>query len=251
MVGVVVDSAGSVYALVASQDETNGVWWVSPDGSTVVQFARLPAGAFPNDLIIDTAGRIYVTDSVGGRIFRVTGNDGAAEVWAQSPLLLGNVESPGPIGMPIGANGIALAPGGQAVYVAVSEQESIVRIPIRPDGSAGAATVVAEDDDLAGVDGIDVGPTGLIYGAVNEQNQIVTVDPATGRVSVVASGSEFHFPAVLRFSPDGSRYYVTNFDAPVLLGLAPGPARTGLLVIDTAPGTGIAPPRTGDGGLAE
>jgi hypothetical protein len=89
----------------------------------------------------------------------------------------------------------------------------------------------------------------VVYVAVNQQNQIATVDPASGRVAVVESGSAFRFPASVRFSPDMSRYYVPNFEGLVLFGLAPGPARTGLLVVDTAPSGAVRPPSTGDGGL--
>jgi hypothetical protein len=110
-------------------------------------------------------------------------------------------------------------------------------------------TLVAEDSRLAGADGLAVGPGGVVYVAVNQQNQIATVDPASGRVAVVESGSAFRFPASVRFSPDMSRYYVPNFEGLVLFGLAPGPARTGLLVVDTAPSGAVRPPSTGDGGL--
>ena len=181
LVGVFAADSTNVYALVSSNDEKNGVWYVSNHGRSVQQVAKLPVGTFLNDLVLDRTGRLYVTDSIGGRVFRVLAT-GAVETWAQHSLLLGNVAAPGPIGFPIGANGIAMAPSRDALYVAVSEGARIVRIPIRPDGSAGAITVVAENRALDGADGIDVGPNGVIYAAVNGQNQIVAVDPATGRV---------------------------------------------------------------------
>ena len=260
LIGVLALDSTNVYALVQTNDDKTGVWLISQHGLSVKQIAKLPVGSLPNDLIADAQGRLYVTDTIGGRVFRVQPT-GAVETWAAHSLLLGNVASPGPLGFPLGANGIAMAPSRDAVYVAVSEKARIVRIPIRPDGSAGPVTVVAENRALDGADGIDVGPNGVIYASVNGQNQIVAVDPATGSVDVVASGPIFHFPAVLRFSPDFKRLYVTNFDGLVLFGLAPGPARTGLLAIDVAglapqplavaPRPAIVPPSTGTAGLAQ
>jgi len=258
LVGLAATDSTNVYALVFASDDRNGVWLVSQHGRSVTQVAKLPVGSLANDLIQDSSGRLYVTDTIGGRIFRVSAT-GAVETWAEHRLLLGNVAAPGPLGFPIGANGIALAPGREAVYVIVSEGARLVRIPIRTDGRAGTPTVVAEAAALRGGDGIDVGPNGVVYVAVNEQNHIATVDPATSRVDVVASGSMFRFPAVLRFSPDLRTLYVTNFDGLVLFGLAPGPARPGLLAIDVA---ALAPqrpaaappiqaPSTGSGGLLD
>jgi sugar lactone lactonase YvrE len=252
-VGLASVDAANVYGLVFSPTDTsNGVWYVSQQG--VHQIAELPLGSFPNDLVRDEAGQLYVTDVVGGRVYRVQPT-GEVELWAHDPLLLGNVEEIGPLGFPLGANGIAFAPGGDAVYVAVTEGARIVRFPIEADGSAGAMTVVAEDPALAGADGLAVDSSGTIYVSANAQNHIARVDPATGAVEVVASGSIFRFPAVLRFSPDERTLYVTNYDALVALGLAPGPARTGLLAIDVAAlgpqPAAITPPGTGDGGLAD
>jgi gluconolactonase len=268
LLGIAAIDSTNVYALVSSSDRSNGVWLISAHGARVEQFAALPVGVFPNDLVIDGAGRLFVTDTVGGRVYQVQSRNNA-RFWAESPLLLGNVASPGPLGIPIGANGIVLSPSEDAVFVAVSEGERIVRIPIRGDGSAGPVSVVAQNSALNGADGIDFGSDGSMYVAVFAQNHVVRVDPGTGRVEVFASGADFHFPAVPRFSPDFRTLYVTNFDAPVLFGLSPGPAMTGLLAINvealragSPPGTDLAaptppdqgrvvPPRTGSAGLAD
>jgi len=247
LTGVFAVDSTNVYALVFSQDDKNGVWAISQHGASVAQFAKLPTGSGPNDLVRDAGGRLYVTDMLGGRIFRVL-PDGSVTVWARDNLLLGNVSSPGPLGFPIGANGIALSAGKDALYVGVTEKSRIVRIPIRSDGSAGAVTVLAENPLLEGSDGIDVAPNGVIYAAVNAQNQVVSVDPSNGSVQVVASGSVFRFPSSVRFAPGSLRSYVLNFDGSVLFGLAPGPASTGILALEpvtsaapVAPGVSIPP----------
>jgi sugar lactone lactonase YvrE len=254
LVGLAAADSTNVYALVFSNDENNGVWYVSAHGASVSQVAQLPVGSLPNGLVLDGTGHILVTDTIGGRVFRVQPT-GEVEVWAADPSLLGNVDEIGPLGFPIGANGIVMAPDGDAIYVAVSEKARLVRIPINEDGSAGDVAVVAEDPALGGADGIDVGPEGAVYVAVNGQNQIAAVDPETGKVDVVASGSLFRFPATPRFSPDFETLYVTNFEGLVFFGLAPGPAAPGLLAIDfetlTPQPSAITPPVTGSAGLAD
>jgi sugar lactone lactonase YvrE len=139
-----------------------------------------------------------------------------------------------------------------------------VRIPVAVDGSAGDASVLAEDPSLHGADGIAVDAWGALYVATFFQNEIVRVDPSNGEVTVVASGPMFHLPAGVRFSPDFETLYATNSEAFVFFGLASGPAHTGLLAIQVdglgqmselpeppgAPDMALKPPSTGSGGLA-
>ena len=250
LVGIHAVDSSNVFALLNTEDESNGVWHVGQQG--VMQIAQLPPGLL-NDIVADSSGRLLVTDSVGGRIYAVH-RDGSVETWAEDPLLLGNVDEPGPLGFPVGANGIVLTPGGDAAYVAVSEKARIVRIEIAADGSAGQLSVTATDPVLGGADGLDLSSDGTLYVAVNGQNQIVAVDTASGSVEVLAAGEPFRFPAVARLSPDENTLYVTNFDGLVMFGLAEGPAMTGLLAMDlsafadTKPPS-IQPPATGSGGL--
>ena len=47
--------------------------------------------------------------------------------------------------------------------------------------------VAALADGLAGPEGIDLGPDGLLYVAEVGQKRVVTIDPATGAKTVIAS----------------------------------------------------------------
>jgi sugar lactone lactonase YvrE len=246
----IAEHAGSLYIL-ARSEERGSLWVVNADGGEPHKVADFPEGFRPNDLVFGKAGRMFVTDTEG-RVLRVQ-LFGSIETWAEGPLLLGNAEDPGPIGNPSGANGVALSPAGDAVYVSVSDAGRVVRIPIEEGGSAGDIEVVAEDSELEGADGIAFGPDGRLYVVVNFQDQVVAVDPATGAVEVVLSGPPFRFPAVPRFSPDFETLYVTNSDLGVLFGLRLGPAIPSLLAIDSellvdTPVT-VQPPSTGSGGL--
>jgi sugar lactone lactonase YvrE len=247
------EHAGSVYALV-SAGPASGVHVISRSTGSVSQVATLPADSFPNDLVFGDRGQIYVSDTAGGRILEVQ-PFGEVRTWFASPLIQGNVADPGPLGIPIGANGIAWAPDRKSLYVAVTEGARVVEIPVDSDGSAGEAVVVAEAPSLGGADGIVFGPDGTLYVTSFVQNHVVAIDIDTGNVEVVLSGDSYHAPATAVFSPDFETLYITNFDGLVLFGLAPGPPITALLAVDAASlaktvSPGITPPSTGSAGLA-
>ena len=100
---------------------------------------------FPNDVTLDKRGNVYATDTSRGAVWRISPR-GSAEVWADHPLLKGSGAFG--FGFPIGANGIALR--HNTIIVANTERGLLVALPIEPDGSAGAPTVLAESPALVG-----------------------------------------------------------------------------------------------------
>ena len=89
-IGMAIDAPGNVYVATATFDPaTSGVYKIARDGS----FARLPgtgAITFPNGIALDKNGNVYVTDTIGGAVWRVPANGGSATKWFESPLLLGD-----------------------------------------------------------------------------------------------------------------------------------------------------------------
>lgn len=183
--GLAVDAPGNVYAAVATFDAaTSGVYRIARDGS----FSRLPgtgAIAFPNGVTFDKRGNLYVTDTIRGAVWRVPAAGGPAELWFQSPLLLGDGSAG--IGVPIGANGIAFR--HKELVVGNSEGARLLRVPINPDGSAGSATVLAQGPALDFADGIAFDVHGGIWVAVIGQSKIVRVSPS-GDVATVATAAD-------------------------------------------------------------
>jgi sugar lactone lactonase YvrE len=168
--GLAVDAPGNVYVALTTLDpETAGVYRVSRDGTA----ERLPGTAdilFANGLAFDKLGNLYVTDSIGGAVWKIPPG-GSAEQWIQDPQLEGTGAFG--LGFPIGANGITFA--GNSLVVANTEKASLLRIPIRVDGSAGTPTVIADDPALFGADGLTLDVFGNVYVAVVAQNTIVRV----------------------------------------------------------------------------
>ncbi|HEX4423164.1 MAG TPA: hypothetical protein VH165_34870 [Kofleriaceae bacterium] len=181
-------------------------------GGPATVFAKHPEMVFPNGMVFDDAGQMYITDSAAGAVFRVSAV-GEVTKWVSGPTLTGGKDGCGAgngVGVPfdIGANGIVIDDG--AVIVTNTDHGSLVRIPIQADGSAGTPAEIAGPScaDLNGADGLAIAPNGDYIVAVNHQNKLARIDHA-GHVSTLLTGGLLDFPASVTF--DGGALYVGNF----------------------------------------
>lgn len=178
--------------------------------STVFMTLPDPAGAGLNDITFDGDGNAYVSDSFLGVVWkRAPGPDTTATAWVNDPLLRTSGVPP------FGANGLRFDPGGAALFVANTGNDTVVRIPVADGGAAGVPAVFA--NSINGADGLLVDEDGNVWVAANQADEIVVLDP-TGRA--VAKLGDFDgiardgapegllFPASLRFS--GKDLLVTN-----------------------------------------
>ena len=213
--GLAVDASGDVFVGVgasgAAPSPAPGVYRIAATGGPGRLFASAPGLVFPNGIDIDR-GLLYVTDSASGRIFEID-SSGTATIWAQAPLLAGDMAACGGTGAPfvIGANGIVH--DAENRYVAVTDFGRIVRVPITANGMAGTPVVLAEScTDLQGIDGIALDLDGSILGVRNgPSNTMVRVQP-DGTVSALQVGAPLDGPAsVVIDAPGGARrVLVTN-----------------------------------------
>ncbi|MFD2120836.1 hypothetical protein ACFSNO_16310 [Streptomyces cirratus] len=143
-----------------------GIWRITPDGS-VSRFVALPANTFTNGVGLDEHhGFLYLADSALGKVWRVSLRDRAVRSWATGRRL-----SPDKF---IGANGIKLR--NDAVWVSNYDRGTLLRIPIRRDGSAGTASVRASG--LAGIDDFAfAGRDGAVLAALNPRSELALVRP--------------------------------------------------------------------------
>ncbi len=224
--GLAVDDQGNVYYAYVTFDETGGVHRLNTDGST----EQLPGTGnilFPNGLGFDDQGNLYVSDSVGGAIWRVP-QGGTAELWIQDASLEGCPPPPDSDFPPIGANGVAYRGGN--LFVANTDQGLLVRVPIEEGGVAGVPVIVAGNagcdptDPLFTMDGIAFDTQGDVYALLVIQNKLVRIDPETGDVTELVSGSGFHNPASLAFGTgegDRESLFIVNY---ALLPPVPDPS---------------------------
>ncbi len=170
---------GAIYVIDCTGNADTGVWRLL-DGSAPVQIAQLPTNSFPNDMALDgQAGDLYIADSLLGVVWKVPTCGGSPSAWATGPALQRTSF--------FGANGIAVH--NHAVWVSNSDQGTIVKIPIRADGSAGALRPVATG--LAGgVDNFTVlGPDNTILAALDQSNQVILIKSG-GRPQVVLTTAD-------------------------------------------------------------
>ncbi|MCH8092820.1 MAG: SMP-30/gluconolactonase/LRE family protein [Proteobacteria bacterium] len=184
--GSSVEDVADVPSIGAPGDRTVG----NPDGSTdFIDFGN--AGRAPNDLTFASNGDLYYSDSFQGAVFRI--NDAAAcpgvcstDTISHDPLLA-TAGFP-----PFGANGVALNGDETTLFVANTGDDTVLTVNV----SDGAVGVLAQS--INGADGIIYDSNNdLLWVAANQADQVVAIDPDTGRV--VAEIGEF-----LGINPDGS-----------------------------------------------
>src|SRR5919198_802678 len=174
---------------------------------TVVAF-NPAAGQFPEGVAVDVTGNAYVSlISPVAQIRKIDRNGG------QSVLAQFGAAGFGPLGMALNSAG-----------------DLYVRIAVQPDGSAGAASVVAQGSALFGADGVALDVFGDAFVAVNSQNTLIRVAPDGGITTLATAADGLQNPASVAFATShGERktLYLTNF---AVFSAAPKPAllRTGV-----------------------
>lgn len=167
ILGVAVDGGGRVYACDTGR---GAVIRIDPGTGALTEYSSIPM-ILPNYLCFDDAGHLFVTDSGdylehNGSVLRVE-PDGSTEIWDTT---LGKYP-----------NGCCLDVSGTSLYVVESYLPGVSRIPILPDGSAGAAEVVVE---LPGTvpDGIAFDISGALYISCWRPDRIYVFDCGALRV---------------------------------------------------------------------
>lgn len=165
MYGITVDGDGTVFACDFGRAE---IARVAADG-TISSYSTGTADhpiRVPNFTAFDGLGDLYVTDSGAwgaedGLVFRVD-TDGTTDVWTDR--------------VPGFPNGCCLSAEGDALLVVESSRRRVVRVPIGPDGAAGAPETLVE---LAGSqpDGIALAADGTMFVGCYRPDRIWRVTP--------------------------------------------------------------------------
>jgi len=181
---------------------------VDPTTGASSVFVTVGGSAGLNALTFDGAGNVYISDSFQGTIWRTDANGNGLTAWVTDPLLT-TTGVPG-----FGANGLAFNMPANALFVANTGNDTVVRIPVT-GGVAGTPAVFV--NSINGADGLVIDDDDNIWVAANQADEIVVLDP-TGRV--IAKLGDFGgidrqrrpigllFPASLVFH--GNFLYVTN-----------------------------------------
>jgi sugar lactone lactonase YvrE len=193
--------------------DLTGIWAVRPGGRPH-RIAALPADGLPNGLALDQrTGRLYVTDSVHGVIYRVPVRGGKAVVWAEDEALEPSAFA--------GANGIKLHHG--AVWATNLDKGTVLRIPVNARGTAGPVQVRATG--MPSIDDFAFTGHGDTLLAARNDNQVDLVRPdgthttvltaADGLqtpTSVAVHGHTVYVPSAAYLTNKGPNLLVAHFD---------------------------------------
>lgn len=202
LVGLTTAPDGSILGALANNDPRyNGVWRFTP-GRGASRLAALPTTAFPNDLTLTPDGSaVLVTDSTGGRVFRIDLATGSSEVWLDDTRL-----APTDPSLPVGANGITVWRGDRVV-VASSNQDLLLSVPLRAGGKAGAPSVIGH---VNAPDGVRALGNRLVV-AQPEDNTIVTWSAGCSTVLAdTADGLDLPVSLLVERSGFGARILSTQ-----------------------------------------
>ena len=238
VLGVAIDAGRRrAYAVV-----TNGLG--RPEGAAVLDavveldadsgavLRRLPAAGATqlNDVAVAADGTLFVSDSGAGSVWRAAPGAAALAAWLEGSLP--------------GANGVAVAPSGDAIFV--GHATGIARIALA-DGAVTARLANDTGETLAAIDGL-YARGGTLIGVQNVTNpgRVVelSLDPTGTRVTAVRTLVSHHHRAldepttgavdgdrflllaatgVGRYQPDGTIADAATAPEPVVLEVALGP----------------------------
>jgi len=202
---------------------------VNPSTGAATTFMTVTGSAGLNALTFDAAGNVYVSDSFQGIIWKTTSAGGAGTAWVTDPLLTTTGVPP------FCANGLAFNTAQNALFVANTGNDQIIKIPVT-GGTPGAPSVFV--NSINGADGLIIDQADNFYVAANQSDHIIVLD-STGKLidtlgrfdGLTHDGTPrgLLFPASLVFGPDhhGGRPHellVTNLALDLrLFGLAQSP----------------------------
>ncbi|HML51188.1 MAG TPA: SMP-30/gluconolactonase/LRE family protein [Propionicimonas sp.] len=165
---------------------------------------------YPNALDITAEGVVYFSDSDGdaetggGGIYRISADD-SSELWCAGPFHF--------------ANGVAISPDGQWLYVAESASRAVCRVAILPDGSAGAIERIWTLGNRV-PDGLAFGPDGRLYTACYYPSVILRLESDGGVTTIYEDpiGHTLSNPTNLIFTGTDAlvanlgRWHITTID---------------------------------------
>ena len=137
---------------------------------------KLPDGSFCNDVATASDGTAYISDTSGGRVLRLKPGESSLDEWLKDDSLKG-------------VDGLSLAKDGK-LYVNNVMTNSLLRVGVNGDGSAGKPAALVLSQPIKGPDGMRFGADGVLYLAENAAGQVdaVTIDGDKATIKPLKTG---------------------------------------------------------------
>ena len=230
--GIAFDNQQRLFVAVnSSETSETGIWTIDFDNAKFSRIAALPVDSMLNGMTSDERGNLFVAESKRGAIWRVASGSSQAEKWLEHRLI---APLPQTVKLPngenqtlnVGANGVHFRSG--ALYVSVSGQATIVRVPVLPNGAAGKPRIFLKKvftDDFA------FDRNGELFLTANHESVLTTeIERVTRRkkFAIIADGkNDLQQPSAIAFDKNGVMY-LTN------LGLFGAPQKPSLQKLQIA-----------------
>ena len=172
-------------------------------GAVDTGFATIPSGC-PNGLTTDVHGNLYAADFAGS-IEKVTQSGQVTLNWATGGLLTPRTSG----GFTIGPNDIIYNQQENALYTTNTGTNTVVRIQISEDGSAGAMSAYAS---VPGPDGLAFDAHGDLYVASPFRNTIFLVAPGGSSVTPMTFNGTETLDRTSSVILHGNYLYITNLN---------------------------------------
>ena len=164
---------------------TSGVYKINPKSGAVTPLATRAQGwpfCFPDDVAIDSAGKVYMTDVTSSGIWKISPDGRKVDLWSSSPLL--NWSAKPYTGVTLGVNDLVIDAAGKNIYAVTDAEPAVLRIPIKEDGSAGEPVILATGFSI--LDGLDLDKSGNIFISEITLNQIWALSPDGSKRVLIA-----------------------------------------------------------------
>jgi sugar lactone lactonase YvrE len=168
----------TTHALLVIDSGASKVLKVNPSTGAATVFMTVTGGAGLNGLTFDALGNVYVSDSFQGIVWKTGAGGGAGVAWVTDPLLTTRGVPP------FGANGLGFNKAGDALFVANTGNDQVIRIPVS-GGTPGAPVVFV--NSINGADGLILDDDDNIWVAANQADEIVVIDK-TGKLVAKLGG---------------------------------------------------------------
>ncbi len=201
------DNALYILDRIAPLDATGALVWRYDDGE-LDQLFEIRSDEFlgdllPDDIAIDIAGRIYISDRLGhvlryGQNGEIMGRDGWSYWWFA------------PCSKQCEITGIAYDRAHDALLIADPADEAVYRVKIT-DGSPGDSVTLLRGADPKsdyGFDGIALAPGGDVYLALLNWNRVARLE--AGELLMLAK--DFRGASDIAYDAARARLYITNWN---------------------------------------
>ena len=202
--GLTVTADGTLYildgAIGAGQGSANPAIYTLSTTDELGRFASVSDAQLPDDIAVDAAGNVYVSDWGMDVVWRLS-PQGAGEIWWRPPAR-SDTDEIDPIGLAYDERQDALLisdPIGGRVY----------HVPLASENPRADTEILYDHGDAPeppGFDGLTVTADGTIYLAALGQNQLQRL--SDGSITVIAAG----FRGISDVVHHDGRLYVTNWD---------------------------------------